>query len=121
MKFGAYQPIYKAGNSYYISGQVGVDPNTMQAKADIKSQVAQAMDNLGGVLTSNGLGFENIAKTTLFLANIDDFNEVNEVYGGYFSGPKPARSTVAVKDLPKVGGKNKILFEIEAVAYKGGN
>lgn len=116
--FGAYSPVYKAGNLYYISGQVGVVPATKLAPASISEQVKQAMENLANVIDEYGLNFKDIVKTTLYLKDIDDFNEVDLIYKSYFPAPRPARSTVAVKALPIVGGKNTILFEIEAIAYK---
>ena len=118
VSFGNYQPIRKAGDLYFVSGQVGVDPVTKFAPKDINGQVKQAMINLQSVLKTEHLGLKDITKTTLYLVNIEDFMLVDEIYSQFFNELKPARSTVAVRELPKIGGQNEILFEIEAIAYK---
>jgi 2-iminobutanoate/2-iminopropanoate deaminase len=118
VSFGNYQPIRQAGDMYFVSGQVGVDPATKLAPKDINGQVKQAMINLQSVLKTEYLGLKDITKTTLYLVNIDDFMLVDEIYSQFFNELKPARSTVAVRELPKIGGQNEILFEIEAIAYK---
>lgn len=118
VSFGNYQPIRKAGDLYFVSGQVGVDPATKLAPKDINGQVKQAMINLKTVLKTEHLSINDIIKTTLYLVNIDDFMLVDEIYSQFFNELKPARSTVAVKELPKMGGQNELIFEIEAIAYK---
>lgn len=117
--FGPYSPIYKAGNNYYVSGQVGVDHKTKSAGADIASQTHQVMKNLAAVLDHQNLELSDLVKTTIYLANIKDFDRVNEIYESYFSKnlPKPARACVEVSGLPDVADE-KLLIEIEAVAYK---
>lgn len=115
-KFGPYSPIRKAGNLFFVSGQVGFDPKTKKAPQDVKSQVMQALQNLENVINGAGLSLDHVVKTTIFLVDIGDFAEVNNVYESFFNAPRPARSTVAVKELPRVGGDNPILIEIEAIA-----
>jgi len=107
---GPYSQAIKVGNFIYTSGQIALLPNGEFLDGDIKAQTEQVCKNLQAVLKEAGVGLENVVKTTIFLANIDDFADVNEVYGKYFSH-KPARSTIAVKTLPK-----NALVEIECVA-----
>ncbi|PID32233.1 reactive intermediate/imine deaminase [Candidatus Saccharibacteria bacterium] len=116
--FGPYSPIRQAGNTYYISGQVGVDPETKQAPADIASQTKQVMRNMQTVLAEAGLQLSDVVKVGIMLRDMADFTIVNETYQTYFEPPRPARSTVAVRELPRVGGENPILVEIEAIAHK---
>lgn len=117
--FGPYSPIKQAGNNYFISGQVGINPDTKQASNKIEDQTHQTMKNLSQVLASNDLDISNLVKTTIFLKNIDDFKVINKIYESYFDQnlPKPARSCVEVAQLPKIAD-NPLLIEIEAVAYK---
>jgi len=117
--FGPYSPIYQAGSNYYISGQLGVDPKTSQASGDITDQTKQVMKNLLAILKTRNLNFSDLVKTTIYLKNIDDFKEVNNIYESHFNKdlPKPARACVEVSSLPKVG-QSELLIEIEAVAYK---
>lgn len=114
--FGPYSAVRKAGSYYFISGQVGVDKDK-KTVGDVVAQTHQALRNLDDVLASEGLGFNDVVKTTLFLTEMSDFTTVNEVYLKYFAVPRPARSCVGVAELPDVGDKN-LLIEIEAVAYK---
>ncbi|MEK7152903.1 MAG: Rid family detoxifying hydrolase [Patescibacteria group bacterium] len=114
--FGPYSPVRKAGDLYFVSGQIGVDPATKTASADIAEQTHQVFANLKDVLTSVGLDLDRVVKTTIFLTDMADFAVVNEVYVGYFAEPRPARGTVAVKELPRVAGDIPIKIEIEAVA-----
>lgn len=117
--FGPYSPIYRAGNNYYVSGQVGADPKTKTAAADIESQTHQVMKNLVSVLAGEGLELSDLVKTTIYLADIKDFARVNDIYDSYFKKnlPKPARACVEVSGLPEVADE-KLLIEIEAIAYK---
>lgn len=115
--FGPYTPIRQAGDLYFVSGQIGVDPETKQAAVSISEQTHQVFKNLEMVLGNANLTLGNVIKTTVFLDNIDDFAAVNDIYVGYFNGLPPARSCVAVSSLPKVADQ-KILIEIEAVVYK---
>ena len=95
----------------YTSGQIAINPETGNIEAsDIVGQTEQVMKNLGAVLEAAGSSFDKAIKTTCFLANIADFGAFNEIYGKYFTS-KPARSCVAVKDLPKGA-----LVEVEVIA-----
>lgn len=94
----------------YTSGQIPVDPATGAVPEGIAAQADQSCRNVGAILTAAGSGFDKVVKTTCFLADIADFAAFNEVYAGYFVS-KPARSCVAVKDLPK-----GVLCEVEAIA-----
>ena len=95
----------------YSSGQIAINPATGNVEeSTIQGQTLQVMKNLGAVLQAGGSSFEKVIKTTCFLANISDFAEFNAIYGQYFTS-KPARSCVAVKDLPK-----GVLVEVEVIA-----
>ena len=108
---GPYSQAVKAGGMVYTSGQIAIVPTSGNIEAkDIQGQTKQVMENLKAVLTAAGTSFENVVKTTCFLANIADFGAFNEIYGSYITG-KPARSCVAVKDLPKGA-----LVEVEVIA-----
>ena len=99
---GPYSQAVKVGNLMFLSGQVCFDPTTGELKnASITDEAHQVMKNLQSVLTEAGLGFEHIVKTSIFLSDMQLFNEVNAVYAQYFSGDFPARETVAVKGLPR--------------------
>ncbi len=115
--YGPYSPIKQAGNTYYISGQVGIDPATKMAKADIASQTSQTLDNLVALLKEHNLTTEYVVKTTIFVTDMLYFAAVNDVYQTYFDPPRPARSTVAVRELPRLADV-PLLVEIEAIAYK---
>lgn len=117
--FGPYSPITHAGDLYFVAGQVGVHPETKIAPEDIGNQTERAILNLENVLKDVGLELSDVVKTTVFLTNMDDFAAMNDVYETRFSVPRPARSAVGVKELPRVGGDSKILIEVEAVAVKG--
>lgn len=118
--FGPYSPIKKAGDYYFVSGQVGVDPSSKLTGHTIEEQTAQALVNLADVLESQGLEMKHVVKTTVYLTDMHDFKAMNEVYDGHFEGFTPARATVGVKELPHVGGEADIKVEIEAIAYKEG-
>lgn len=99
---GPYSHAVKAGNFIFLSGQVGVNPETGElVKDDIKKEAAQVMENLQSVLVAAGADFSNVVKTSIFLSDMSYFADVNEVYGSYFTGNYPARETVAVKTLPR--------------------
>ncbi len=115
--FGPYSPVRKAGPGwFFISGQIGVNPQTKTADASISGQTHQVLKNLGYQLETEGLDYGDVVKTTVFLKHIDDFAAVNEIYLQYFHPPRPARSCVEVAALPKVTDTD-LLVEIEAVAY----
>ena len=108
---GPYSQAVATNGFLFISGQLGVTPSGEFAGADVKSQAQRSLQNLQAILSEAGLSFENAVKTTIFLADIADFAAVNEIYAEFFKEPYPARSTVAVKTLPKGG-----LVEIELIA-----
>lgn len=111
---GPYSVAAEAGGMVFVSGQVAIDPATGQkVEGDASAQAARIMENLSLVLGDLGLGFADVVKTTIFLADVADFAAVNEVYRRYFSDAPPARSTVQVGGLP--GG---FLVEIEAIAAR---
>lgn len=99
---GPYSPAVKAGQLLFVSGQVPIDPATGQMiEGDITAQTRRVMENLGALLKAGGLSFAQVVRTTIFLTDMNDFAKVNEVYGGYFKEPYPARATVQVARLPK--------------------
>ena len=109
---GPYSQAVRIGDVLFLSGQVPLDPSTGQiVEGDIRVQTRRVMDNLAAVLTSAGLSFAHVARTTIFLADMNDFAAVNEVYGTYFTEPYPARATVQVARLPK-----DARVEIDAIA-----
>ncbi|MCR5209501.1 MAG: RidA family protein [Lachnospiraceae bacterium] len=109
---GPYSQAIIAGDTLYASGQIPINPATGNVEAQgIKDQARQAIENVGAILKAADTDYEHVVKTTCFLADIADFATFNEVYAEYFTG-KPARSCVAVKDLPK-----GVLCEVEVIAY----
>jgi len=109
---GPYSQAVKVGNLLFCSGQIPLDPATGEIVAgDVVAQTERVMENIVAMLTASGTGLANVAKTTIYLSDMGDFAAVNEVYGKYFSQHKPARSTVAVKGLPRGA-----LLEIEVTA-----
>lgn len=109
---GPYSQGYEVNGLVYTSGQIPVNPQTGEIPAGIAEQAEQSCKNVGAILEAAGVGFENVFKTTCFLADMGDFATFNGVYEQYFVS-KPARSCVAVKQLPK-----GVLCEIEAIAVK---
>ena len=110
---GPYCHAKLAGNTLNTSGQLGLIPATGELPAGVEAQAKQALDNLGAVLQAAGMDFCDVVKTTVFLADINDFAAINTIYADYFTGEAPARSCVQVAALPKGA-----LFEVEAVAVK---
>jgi len=98
---GAYSPGIDAGDTVYLAGQIGIDPAAgKMVDGGVAAETRQVMKNAEGILRAAGLGFEDVAKTTVFLADIKDFQTMNEVYASFFEGKvPPARSTVAVSGL----------------------
>ena len=114
---GPYSQAVRNGNFLFCSGQIPLDPKSGQiVPGDIATQTQRVLDSVGAVLKAEGLNFENIVKTTIFLTNLDDFQTVNEIYGSYFKQEPPARSTVQVSALPKGA---KVEIEVIAVADNG--
>lgn len=110
---GPYSQAIQAGNFLYLSGQIGIDPATGKLAGDTAAEQAERIGkNIEAILAAAGLSMENVVKTTCFLADIGDFAAFNAVYAKYFVS-KPARSCVAVKDLPAGA-----LCEIEAIAVE---
>lgn len=109
---GPYSQAIRVGDLIFTAGQLGLDPATGTfAGEDVAAQTCQAMRNLQAILESAGSGLEQIVKTTIFVTDLADFKTVNRVYGEFFTGDPPARSTVEVSALP-LGGR----VEIEAIA-----
>ena len=109
---GPYSQAWAVGDFVFASGQIPVNPATGEIPEGIAAQTEQSCKNVAAIMEAAGVGMENVVKTTCFLADIADFVAFNEVYAKYFTS-KPARSCVAVKDLPK-----GVLCEIEAIAAK---
>lgn len=111
---GPYEAGIKVGNFIFTSGQIPVDPKTNElVTGPIELQARQSLENIKGILEEEGYSLNDVVKTTVFLADINDFTAVNKVYGEYFSEHKPARSCLQVGRIPKNAG-----LEIEVIAYK---
>lgn len=111
---GPYNQAVLTGNLLFVSGQIALHPETNQlVQDDIKTETRQVMENLKAILTAAGMDFSNVLKSTIFITNMNDFAQINEVYGSYFSDAYPARETVQVAALPK--GVN---VEISVIASK---
>ena len=109
---GPYSQGIVAGGFLFTSGQIPLDPATMNVvEGGIREQTEQVLRNLAGVLEEAGTSFRHVVKTTVFLASMDDFAAMNEVYAGAFGDHRPARSTVAAKTLPR-----NVLVEIDVIA-----
>lgn len=109
---GPYSQAIQAGNFLFLSGQIPLNPKTGELiQGDIREQTQQVLENIKRILESQGLRMENVVKSTIFLKDISNFNQVNEVYGNYFPSSPPARSTVEVSKLPR-----NAEIEIEAIA-----
>ena len=109
---GPYSQGWTVGDLIFTSGQIPVDPATGAIAEGITAQAEQSCKNVGAILAAAGVGFENVVKTTCFLADMGDFAAFNEAYAKFFTS-KPARSCVAVTELPK-----GVLCEVEAIAIK---
>ena len=109
---GAYSPALRTGQLLFLSGQIPIDPATGQlVTGTVATQTRRVMDNLGALLEAAGLSFKDVVRTTVFLADMNDFAEFNEVYAACFSEPRPARATVQVARLPR-----DARIEIDAIA-----
>lgn len=109
---GPYSQAIQAGDFLYVSGQIGVDPATSEVVDGIEEQTHQVLKNLQAILTEANANFSKVVKFTIYLASMDDFALVNEIYGSYLEKPYPARATVEVSRLPK-----DVLVEMDVVAY----
>ena len=112
---GPYNQAILVNNTLYLSGQIGLDPRLMKmVEGDIKKETEQVMENLKNVLEAAEMTFNHVIKSSIFLSDMEDFGQVNEVYGSYFiNETAPARETVAVKTLPK-----NVRVEISMIAIK---
>lgn len=110
---GPYVHAVKANGFVFTSGQLGLNPEDGTLPEGIVAQTEQSLKNVGAVLKAAGLGYEDVIKTTIFVADMNDFATVNEIYSKYFTGEAPARSCVQAAKLPKGG-----LVEIEAIAVE---
>ena len=114
---GPYSQAVRSGSFLFCSGQIPLDPKSGEiVSGDIAAQTRCVLDNIAAILKAEGLTFDNVVKTTIFLTSLGDFQTVNEIYGSYFKQDPPARSTVEVSALPK--GAN---VEIEVVAMANDN
>lgn len=112
----SYSQAIKANGFIYTSGQIALMPDGTMESGDVEHQTHQVMKNLFYVLEAAEAHFNDVVKTTIYLASMDDFDTVNKVYAHYFGTHKPRRSTIAVKTLPK-----NALVEIECIALSGAN
>lgn len=110
---GPYSQAVDTGTFVYASGQIPVNPATGEIPEGITAQTAQSLANVGAILRQAGLDYSNVVKTTVFLRDMGDFAAMNAVYGEVFAQPYPARSAVAVRELPK-----GVLVEIEVIALR---
>lgn len=111
---GPYSQAIEVNGMIFVSGQISIDPATGSlVEGGIKKQTFQSFKNIRAILTEGGLTMDNVVKTTVLLADIKDFAEMNEVYASVFTGAYPARSAFAAKDLPKGA-----LVEIEVIAVR---
>ena len=109
---GPYSQAILSNNMLFISGQLGLNPNTMELASSILDQAFQSFTNIGEILKEAGLSYDDVVKTTIFITDISKFSEVNEIYATFFKN-NPARSCVEVSKLPKGA-----LIECEAIAVK---
>ena len=119
---GPYSQAIRSGDTVYCSGQIGLDPATGELVEGVEAQAERALENLAAVLDAAGLGFDDVVKTTIFLADVNDFATVNAIYGTHMPEPPPARSTIGVGALPK-GARVEIemvarRIEVDAVARR---
>jgi len=109
---GPYSQAVRVGNMVFVSGQIPVDPATGAiVEGDIAAATSRVFANLGAILAAAGLSFDDVVRTTVYLADMNDFAAMNAVYAGYFSAPAPARSTIQVARLPR-----DVRIEIDVIA-----
>lgn len=113
---GPYSQAIEVNGMIYTSGQIGLTVEGLFGALDVAGQTHQVIQNLIAVLDAGGIGLSDVVKTTIYLVNMEDFATVNEIYASYFGSHKPARSTVAVKALPK-----NALVEIDCIAFAARN
>ena len=109
---GPYSPALKVGNMLFLSGSIPLDPVAGQlVEGGIKEQTTRVMENIKALLAAAGADFSNVARTTVFMVDLGEFAQMNEIYSSYFSAPYPARSTVQVVKLPR-----DVRVEIDVIA-----
>jgi 2-iminobutanoate/2-iminopropanoate deaminase len=114
---GPYSQAIRAGDFLFVSGQIPLDPATGAVVAgDAAAQTTRVLENLGEILKAAGASFAGVVKTTVYLADLNDFSSMNDVYARFFGSPAPARAAVQVSRLPR-----DVRVEIEAVVYLGAN
>jgi 2-iminobutanoate/2-iminopropanoate deaminase len=112
---GPYSQAVRLGEFVFLSGQVGLDPKSGElVGGGVAGETRRAMENLGGVLRAAGAGFSEVVRVTIYLTNLADFAQVNEIYGSYFAAEPPARATVQVAALPRGAA-----VEIDMIAWIG--
>lgn len=112
---GPYSQAIASGEFVFASGQIALDPKSGQlVEGDVRAQTRQAIENVSAVLQAAGSSLARVVKTTVFLTTMQDFAPMNEIYGQFFVGEPPARSTIAVAELPR-----NALVEIEVIALRG--
>lgn len=111
---GTYSQAVRCGDTVYLSGQIGLDPATMQMVKGIDAQIRRVFDNLQAVVAAAGGSFEDVVKINVYLTDLGHFAKVNEIMSGYFSEPYPARAALGVASLPR-----DALVEIDAVMHLG--
>jgi len=109
---GPYSQAIQAGDFIYVSGQIGMDPQSGEVVEGLENQTKQVLENLKAILTEAGTDFSQVVKFTIYLKSMDTFTTVNEIYGSYLEKPYPARATVEVSRLPK-----DVLVEMDVVVY----
>lgn len=109
---GPYSQAIMAGDFMYVSGQIGVNPEDGKVVDGIEKQTHQVLKNIQAILREAGTDFSKVVKFTIYLASINDFETVNDIYGSYLSKPYPARATIEVSHLPKGA-----LVEMDVVVY----
>lgn len=109
---GPYSQAIQAGDFLYVSGQIGINPDSGEVVEGIEAQTTQVMENLKSILNEGDTNFSHVAKFTIYLKDMESFSTVNELYGSYLEKPYPARATVEVSRLPK-----DVLVEMDVVVY----
>ncbi len=110
---GPYSQAIEAGDFVFVSGQIGIQPETGEVVEGVEAQTKQVLANLQAILEKAGTDFSQVVKFTIFLSSMDDFTLVNDIYGSYLQQPYPARATVEVSRLPK-----DVLVEMDVIAHK---
>ncbi|XP_072018068.1 2-iminobutanoate/2-iminopropanoate deaminase-like isoform X2 [Amphiura filiformis] len=111
---GPYSQAVAVGNTLYVSGQVGIDPSTGKLVEGVEQQCHQVLKNIGKILEDQGIDYNNVVKTTVLMASMNDYKQINEIYAGYFKAPYPARAAYQVACLPL-----NCQVEIECIAILG--